>query len=103
MLRLPIMTLAIALAASIGITPGYAQDEAVQKAVPEAAAQESAVQDETKPEADVAEKVKRECHLFGVTWDGGSKRGAVARAQSRPQEHRRRLARQTGTQIRLAL
>lgn len=86
MRTLPIITLTIALAAAIGFTPGHAQDDATQKAAPET----TTVPDEAKPEPAVAEvaepavaeEVQRECHLFGVTWDGGSKRGAVTRAQS---------------------
>jgi len=70
-LRVMVVSAALVLT---GVThPGLAQDGAPEPGAIEDVAEEKAVEETV---------AKKECHLFGVTWDGGSKRGALERAQS---------------------
>jgi len=75
-LRIMVVSAALVLT---GVThSGLAQDAAKEPGAIEDVAEEK-VAEEKAVEENVA---KKECHLFGVTWDGGSKRGALARSQS---------------------
>ena len=68
-----------ALGLAAVVQPGLAQDDAVD------------------------EVAKKECHLFGVTWDGGSKAAALNRAQTALKKSHRRMARQAGQTLGMAL
>ncbi len=90
---LPIMFFSAALALTATTHQLRAQDSAKEDAAKvdaakedaakvDAAKEEAAKEDASEEETAEAEPVKRDCHLFGVTWDGGSKRSAAQRAQS---------------------
>jgi hypothetical protein len=77
---------AITLCGTLGLAawaqPGLAQ-EGSSPGAPNAAAVEPPAATPAEPAAEPApEPPKRECHLFGVTWDGGSRAAAQKRSQN---------------------
>ena len=102
-LKAPILGFFASFALAASALPGLAQDAptaekpaeaatpaaeaaapaapAPSDAAPPAAEASEAAEAPAAPEPEEEEVVKRECHLFGVTWDGGSKAGARKRAQ----------------------
>ena len=95
-LKASILSICASLALLAGALPALAQDasgdpkpaEAAPAAAKPSDAAPAAAETATEaaeapttPEPPEEEVVKRECHLFGVTWDGGSKAGARKRAQ----------------------
>jgi hypothetical protein len=73
----PVMAFGAALMVVAVAQPGIAQDAANDASAPETSAADTPAQNVAAEEAP-----RRECHLFGVTWDGGSKKSAAARSQS---------------------
>jgi len=76
------ITICGAFALVAWVQPGLAQVEATSEA-PNATAAESPAEPPAEPAAEPAPvPPKRECHLFGVTWDGGSRAAAQKRSQN---------------------
>ena len=71
-----------ALGLAANAQPGPAQDGATAEP-PNPATAEAPDEATAEPPAEPPrEPPKRECHLFGVTWDGGSRAAAQRRAQN---------------------
>jgi len=97
---LPVIIVCAVIGLAIMAWPGFAQDEAPD-ASSNAADISSNVADTSSDQGEVAaEAPKRDCHVIGVTWDGGSKRmaqnAALGGLRDSTRDWRRKRGRNSG-------